>query len=194
MITEREIFMALVDGDQVRPADAIVLLEGDGLNRYQHAVELYKEQMAPLLVFSGGITDYDYGSFPYEEVKPFLLKEGIPPHCLYHENVSLHTKQQGDEIMNLCRGNGWDSIILVASHYHQYRAYLTFLKSMFDSGLKLLIYNSPVRNLKWFSDERWGNRFTLLQNEFERIKKYRQAGHLATYEEAIEYQKWKEQH
>lgn len=186
--------MALVDGDQVRPADAIVLLEGDGLNRYQHAVELYKEQMAPLLVFSGGITDYDYGSFPYEEVKPFLLKEGIPSHCLYHENVSLHTKQQGDEIMNLCRERGWNSIILVASHYHQYRAYLTFLKSMFDSGLKLLIYNSPVRNLKWFSDERWGNRFTLLQNEFERIKKYRQAGHLATYQEAIEYQKWKEQH
>ena len=38
--------MALVDNDILRPSDAIILLEGDGLNRFRKAVELYKNNVA----------------------------------------------------------------------------------------------------------------------------------------------------
>ena len=37
-----------------------------------------------------------------------------------------------------------------------------------------------------------GVRFERLEQEFIRIQKYSQLGHLATYGEAIDYQKWKE--
>jgi uncharacterized SAM-binding protein YcdF (DUF218 family) len=193
MLTEREIFIALVDNDLIQPSDAIILLEGDGMNRYPHAVELYKKGVSKTIVFSGGIANYEYGSYPFKDIKPFLLKEGIPEFSIIHESKSLNTKQQSIEIMNLCKINNWNKIVLVGSHYHQYRAYLTFLKSMYDSQLKILIFNSPAKELKWFTENDWGSRLACLQKEFERIDNYSHLGHLATYKEAIEYQKWKEE-
>lgn len=192
-MTDREIFMALVDGDTILKADAIVLLEGDGFNRYMHAVELYKQGYSPFFVFSGGITDYSYGSFPFQDIEPLILKCGVPKEKLIYENKSLNTKQQADEIMKLCTVRHWNKIILVASHYHQYRAYLTFLKAMFNHELELVIYNSPVRSLQWFANNNaWGSRFSCLKGEFERIEKYTKQGDLVTLQQAIEYQKWKE--
>ena len=82
--------------------------------------------------------------------------------------------------------------MLVASHEHQYRAYLTFLKVILDIGNDIILYNAPVRNLGWFKDLGWGIRCERLEQEFIRIEKYSQLGHLATYKEAIEYQQWKE--
>ena len=57
MLTEREMFISLVDNDLICESDAIVLLEGDGLNRFRHAIQLFKNGLAPLIVFSGGIID-----------------------------------------------------------------------------------------------------------------------------------------
>lgn len=193
MMTDREIFMALVDADSIHKSDVIVLLEGDGFNRYQHAVNLYRDGLAPIIVFSGGITDYDYGSYPYEEIEPLMLKLGVNKDDVCHESTSLHTKQQADEIIRLCIEKGWTKIILVGSHYHQYRAYLTFLKSMFNANVSLQIYNSPVRELSWFSFNEWGDRLSCLKNEFERIERYFLQNDLVSYKEAIAYQQWKEQ-
>ena len=86
----------------------------------------------------------------------------------------------------------WKKIILVASHEHQYRAYLTFLRQIIDSKSKIVLYNAPARDLKWFVDDGWGIRIDRLENEFNRIEKYLALGHLANFDEAIEYQKWKE--
>ena len=46
MITDREKIIAIIDNDILFPSDAIILLEGDGLNRYQKAVELYNQNIA----------------------------------------------------------------------------------------------------------------------------------------------------
>lgn len=192
MLNSREKLIVLVDNDCVAPSDAIILLEGDGLSRYQHAASLYKRGLAPRIVFSGGITHYDYGSYPFSDVLPLLLKEGVPESAIVHESLSLNTREQAVEIMKLCQQNGWAKIILVGSHYHQYRAYLTFLKAMKESNVKLVIYNSPVRQLEWFSPTDWGVRFDLLMDEFKKIENYSQFGHLLTFDEAIEYQQWKE--
>jgi len=96
------------------------------------------------------------------------------------------------EIVNFSRKNNWKRLILVGSHYHQYRAYLTFLRQIQISNSEIILYNAPARDLKWFHDEGWGNRFDLLEQEFLRIENYSKLGHLATYEQAIAYQRWKE--
>ncbi len=193
MLTDREIFISLVDNDLIQKSDAIILLEGDGLNRYIHAVDLYKRGYSEKIVFSGGIIDHKYGSYPFEEIKPLILNEGVSESALIYESASLHTQQQAVEVMKLCKINNWYKIILVGSHYHQYRAYLTFLRAMNVAGLEIIIMNSPARHLKWFSENDWGSRMECLHDEFERIDKYSALGHLCTYKEAIEYQKWKEQ-
>ena len=191
-MTTREKVIALVDNDCLQKSDAIVLLEGDGLNRYQKAAELYLHGWASRIVFSGGITDYEYGSFPFSDVLPHILRTGVSAEAIIHEDQSRNTREQAIELVKLSENNKWTRLILVATHEHQYRAYLTFLREVLDSHLDLILYNAPVRNLGWFSETGWGTRFERLEKEFERIEEYSQLGHLATFEEAIEYQEWKE--
>lgn len=193
MLTDREKFIALVDNDCLQISDAIVLLEGDGLNRYKKAVDLYNQKFADKIIFSGGITDYEYGSFPFSDVLPYILKTNVPKEAIIHENTSLNTKEQATEVVRMAKKNEWRKIILVATHEHQYRAYLTFLREVLDNYPSLALYNAPVRDLPWFVETGWGIRFDRLNMEFDRIEKYSKLGHLATYKETIEYQKWKEQ-
>ena len=192
MITDREKILAIVDNDCLTPSDAVILLEGDGFFRFSKAVDLYKRGMAKKIVFSGNIIDRDYGSFPFEEVKPFILEGGVPEEDLIHEDVSQHTRQQAIEVIKMAMTNGWKKLALVASHEHQYRAYLTFLREVLDTKSGIILYNAPVRNLNWFVDSGWGIRFERLSVEFERIERYSALGHLATADEVVEYQKWKE--
>ena len=88
-ITNREKFIALVDNDSIDKSDVIVLLEGDGYNRYSKAVELFKKGYSKKIVFSGGITDYDYGSFPFEDIYPKILSEGVPQEAIIIESVEV---------------------------------------------------------------------------------------------------------
>ena len=192
MITDREIIMAIVDNDCLKPSDAIILLEGDGFHRFQKAVDLYKKGLGKKIVFSGAIVQKEYGSYPFEEVKPFILKAGVPEEDLIHEDKSLQTQQQAVEVVKMAMENGWKRLALVASHEHQYRAYLTFLRQVLDLKSGIILYNAPVRNLEWFVDSGWGLRIDRLKAEIERIEKYSEFGHLANAQEVIEYQKWKE--
>ncbi|GHS85283.1 hypothetical protein FACS1894201_04810 [Bacteroidia bacterium] len=191
-MTEREIAIALIDNDTLKVSDAIVLLEGDGLNRYQKAVDLYNDRWANKIIFSGGITDYEYGSFPYIDVLPHILKTGVPEDAIIHEDKSLNTREQAVEVVGMSIERGWERLILVATHEHQYRAYLTFLREVLDKSPNIILYNAPVRNLSWFVQNPWGKRIERLQQEFDRIEKYTLMGHLATAKEMIMYQEWKE--
>ncbi len=192
MITDREIIMAIVDNDCLTKSDAAILLEGDGFFRYKKAVELYKKKVVKNIVFSGNIIDKNYGSYPFEEVKPYILELGVPETVLLYEDKSKHTRQQAVEVVKMALDKGWKKLALVASHEHQYRAYLTFLREIIDTESGIILYNAPARNLNWFVDSGWGTRFDRLSAEFDRIEKYSAMGHLATAEEVVEYQKWKE--
>ena len=192
MITDREKILAIVDNDCLSVSDAIILLEGDGFDRFRKAVSLYKQGQAPKIVFSGNITDYDYGSFPFAEVLPRMLEAGVPEDDIIHEDKSLNTREQAVEVVRMAQERGWKKLILVASHEHQYRAYLTFLREVLDSKSGITLYNAPARNLDWFVDKGWGTRFERLEAEILRIEKYTEMGHLANAQEVIDYQKWKE--
>lgn len=192
MITERETIMAIVDNDCLSKSDVAILLEGDGFFRLQKAVELYRHGVVRKIVFSGNTVKKEYGSYPFEEVRPFILQHDIPEEDLIHEDKSLNTQQQAVEVVKIAMKSGWKKLALVASHEHQYRAYLTFLRVVLDTDSGIILYNAPVRNLNWFIDSGWGTRFDRLSAEFERIEKYSAIGHLANAGEVIEYQKWKE--
>jgi uncharacterized SAM-binding protein YcdF (DUF218 family) len=192
MITEREKIMAIVDSDCLTNADAAILLEGDGLFRIEKAVDLYHKGIVKKIVFSGNIINREYGSYPYEEIKPYILKAGVPEEDIIHENRSLNTRQQAVEIIKMAADYGWKKLALVASNDHQYRAYLTFLREILDTKSGIILYNTPARNLNWFVDSGWGMRIDRLTAEFDRIEQYSKIGHLASASEVIEYQKWKE--
>lgn len=191
-MTEREKFIVLVDNDKLKASDAIILLEGDGYNRVDTAVDLYKSKCAPKIIFSGEIDNPDYGSFPSRKIIPELIKKGVSESDVIHENKSQNTREQAIEVIKIAVSNEWKRLILVASHYHQYRAFLTFLKVILDQNLNLELINFPARNLSWFEETGWGKRFDLLEGELKKIDTYAGYSHIATFSDAIKYFMWKE--
>ena len=113
MITEREKILAIVDNDCLSMSDAIILLEGDGFDRFRKAVSLYKQGQAPKIVFSGNITDYDYGSYPFAEVLPRMLEAGVPEEDIIHEDKSLNTREQAVEVVRMAQERGWRKLIRI---------------------------------------------------------------------------------
>jgi uncharacterized SAM-binding protein YcdF (DUF218 family) len=188
MLSPREKFICLVSNDSPKKADVIVILEGDGLNRIEKGAELYKAGFAPVVVISGDI-DKKPHSIPAAEMKPYLIKAGVPDESIILEEKSMNTREQAIEINRLAVDNKWHSIIMVASHYHQYRAYLTFLKPILDNKQNVRLINCPARNLSWFLNDEsaGGKRSDVLENEFEKIEAYRLNGHQPSYEDAIKY-------
>lgn len=193
-MTEREIVMALIANDRLEKADAIVILEGDGFNRIEYACSLLLKDWAKILVFSGGISNIENGSYSFEQCLPKIVATGVSLHAVIHEKSSTNTWEQAVAVIDLCKEKNWSKIIIVASHYHQYRAFLTFLQVLQIASLDRLIkiINAPVTDVDWFISEPWGKRIDLLQLEFQKIEIYMQKGHVSKYENAIDYFKWKE--
>ncbi|MCR5669024.1 MAG: YdcF family protein [Lachnospiraceae bacterium] len=184
--------MAIIDNDCLVQSDVAILLEGDGYHRINKAAELYKTGIVKKVVFSGNIVDKKYGSYPFEELKSTILGAGVSEEDMIHEDVSMNTLEQAQQIVKMASENGWKRLVLVASAEHQYRAYLTFLKEILNKESDILLFNQPARNLSWFIDDGWGDRFHRLDAEFDRIERYTALGHLATVEDVVKYQRWKE--
>ncbi|WP_038073203.1 YdcF family protein [Treponema sp. C6A8] len=192
-MTEREAFIALLDTDEPQKSDAIILLEGDGFARYKKAVSLYKSGIAPLICFSGGFDDEKSGAFTYEKVKPLILEAGVPEKDLILEDKSKNTYEQAIEIMQLAQQNNWKRIVLVASHYHSYRAFLTFLCVQKLKFPDLIMDMAAVKDLDWYEETDWGRRIDLLASELDKIEVYQNKNNVASYAEGLEYLKWKKQ-
>jgi len=193
ILSSREQFIVLTDHDRLEKADVIVLLEGDKEARVPHACRLLKDGWAPRLIFSGGLRSHKNGSYPIEDIAMSFHMQGIDINSLIIEEKSLQTNEQAINIINLCENEQWNSIILVASHYHQYRAFLTFLQVLQNRKLErtIEIINSAATRLNWFEVLEYGVRFQLLETEFEKIEYYKEKQHVAQFEDAIKYYKWR---
>ena len=190
-LTDREHAIILIANDPIKRGDAAILLEGDGYHRVAEAVRLYREGWVEHVVVSGGVCQIERGNYPSEMFLPELIKLGVKEEHIVVEGRSQHTWDQAVEVLALARANGWRRILLVASHYHQFRAYLTFLKVILDNADDLEIINTPARQPPWFATTPWGIRWDLLEMEFRKIDAYRASGHVAGYADAIAYHRWK---
>ena len=172
----------------VNKSDAIIILEGDGDNRVKHACNLYKQKYSSNLVFSGDDLKLEYGSFPLSYIENTFTKNNIQIKNIIHENKSKNTKEQAQQVIKLCLKNRWDSIIIVASNFHQYRAYLTFIQELYTHDLtdSIKIYNSPCC-LSWFEHNKWAVRYDLLKDEFKKISFYQSKGDVCSYKKALLY-------
>ncbi len=184
---------SLINDIEVSKSDAVILLEGDGLNRIEESCKLVINDIAPVLVFSGGIDNESYGSYNYEKCKKEIEKFNLRNDQLILELKSKHTREQAENIIALAQEKKWSKIILVASNFHIYRVYLTFLKVLEEKGLTKKI-NLLIKSvhLSWFEELKWGRRLDLLRDEILKIEEYQKKGHIPTYESVVEYFQWKE--
>ncbi len=170
----------LAKRDTLQKADAIVVLCGNGFERIQFALSLYKDQFAKKLLLVGTT-----GSRPAKEMAQYAKEYGVPEQDIMLELDSRNTKENALNVLKTARDEQWSKIILVTSPHHQLRAYLTFKKVWSLSPNTVNIINYPPLNYSWFDrieSSRDKNKKVLrifyFFTEWYRIFKYRLKGDL----------------
>lgn len=88
--------------------------------RAEKAAELYRQGLAPLMIFSGGVV----GKFSSEAsvARDLAVRAGVPPAACVLEEASHTTRENAEQTAALLRSRRIDEVVLVSDGYHLFRA------------------------------------------------------------------------
>jgi uncharacterized SAM-binding protein YcdF (DUF218 family) len=131
--------------DEARPADAIAIFgaaEYDGRPspvlraRLDHALELYRRGLAPLMITLGGGDPADLhseGGVGHD----YLLAHGVPEKAIIAETQSDNTEESAERLAVIARTNWFKNIVVVSDGTHLFRIHAICA----EDGLQ--VYTSP---------------------------------------------------
>ena len=137
---------AVAGRDEARPADAIAVFGAAEYGgrpspvlhaRLDHAVELYRTQIAPLVITLGGGSDRDSGMTEGGVGRDYLLANGVPYDRIVAETRSVDTEQQVARLAEIAHARHLNTIVVVSDGTHLFR----IRKLCEDAGLT--VYTSP---------------------------------------------------
>lgn len=190
--TEVDTLLAMVMAELPKSADAIVWLQGDRFDRGPKVLDLFTLGYASRIVLTGNNAFTGPGKRSGEnnisllEMREWLIERGVPLETILVENQSMNTREQAEHTIDFASAEGWKTILLVASPYHQLRAFLTFLKYTQEAGWPGRIVNQPA-DLAWDSIPSGRDLAAreYLSLEIKKINAYRED--VASFEEGITY-------
>jgi uncharacterized SAM-binding protein YcdF (DUF218 family) len=134
-------------GDQARPVDAIVVMgaaQYDGepspqlAARLDHVVELWPQDIAPLVVVTGGNQPGD--RFTEAEASArYLVERGVPQDAIVLENEGGNSYESLDGVAGLLGERGLSDVLIVTDPYHSLRSRLIAE----DVGLSAYVSPTP---------------------------------------------------
>jgi uncharacterized SAM-binding protein YcdF (DUF218 family) len=138
---------AVAGRDEARPADAIAVFGAAEYvgrpspvlhARLDHALDLYHEQMAPLVItLGGGSGDLDKGMTEGGVGRDYLLANGVPYEQIEAETESVDTGQQVERLAEIAQTRHLNSIIVVSDGTHLFR-----IRKLCEAA-GLTVYTSP---------------------------------------------------
>jgi len=137
---------AVASEDDAVPADAIAVFGAAEYSghpspvlhaRLDHAVELYRKQIAPLVITLGGGSDKDSGNTEGGVGRDYLLANGIPFGNIIAETRSIDTEQQVHRLAAIAHENNLHHIVVVSDGTHLFR-----IKELCEEA-GLDVYTSP---------------------------------------------------
>jgi uncharacterized SAM-binding protein YcdF (DUF218 family) len=135
------------DRDERVPADVIVVLgaaQYDGRPspvfraRLDHAVELYREGLAPVMIMTGGIGAGDTVS-EATVGRRYAIRMGVPAESILTERSGLRSAESMQAVARLMRQRGLHTALLVSDPFHMLRLRVL----AFRVGVRA--YSSPTR-------------------------------------------------
>ncbi len=121
---------AVASNDEAQPADAIAVFgAAEYLGhpspvlhaRLDHAVDLYRKQIAPLVITLGGGSDKDSGNTEGGVGRDYLLANGVPFGSIIAETHSIDTEQQVHRLAAIAHENHLHHIVVVSDATHLFR-------------------------------------------------------------------------
>ena len=134
-------------GDMARPASAIVVLGAAQYAgkpspvlraRLDHAIDLWKRQLAPRIIFTGGFGDRDTTS-EAAVAQRYAVNHGVSPEAILLENSGRSTSESLAQVAALMQAEPTRDVILVSDPFHMLRL------SILARRLGLTPFPSPTR-------------------------------------------------
>ncbi len=176
----REITDYLFLEDELAPADLIVVFGGKRLERAERAAELYKQGLAPRILFTGG-DKRGIGVCEAERLRDHAVSLGVPPEACMVECESVNTLENVRMSVALVEeALGWKNIqnvILVSSPYHLRRVKLT-VAHYIPRSVNILCCpdtRTDVTRENWWHTAEGQN---LVYRELEKVRNYAFQGEL----------------
>lgn len=162
-----------------KKADAIIILQGDRLDRVKKVKSLYDNNFARQIVITGNNNLIGEGKCIGEsdihlsKIKEYFLANKIPKKAIIIDDQALNTKEQAINMIKLAKGKKWSKLLIVTSPYHLLRAYLTFLKQSIERNWQGNIIMQAA-DLDWqaIPSGRSKTAMEMLTIEMEKLKKY----------------------
>jgi vancomycin permeability regulator SanA len=163
-VTFVQVWLAARD-DQARPAQAIVVFGTAQYNgvpspvlaaRLDHAVELYEEGLAPVIVVTGGNQPGDKFTEATASAN-YLIQRGVPDEDVLREVSGTSSWQSLAAAANFLAERDISEVLLVSDPFHSYRI------RVMASELGLKGHSSPTRTspIKGLSEARYMVRETV---------------------------------
>lgn len=184
----REQFLCALFNGPLLPADALVVFSGDGKVRLHTAVGALRQRAAHHVLVSGGVDDPPH-SLHADDMRRYLIERGLAPDRIVVDADSLNTREQAVRLASECLSREWETVTLVATHYHLPRAFLTVLQALAECEAdKVLVLPLPAPAKWWEAPPGLDvTRMDLLADEFRKIDEYGALGHVANYEDGLAY-------
>jgi uncharacterized SAM-binding protein YcdF (DUF218 family) len=151
--------------DQRRPADAIVVLGAAQYNgrpspvfraRLDHALQLYREGLAPRLVVTGGVGRRDTMS-EATVARQYLLNRKVPPQAIVSQPQGRSTEESMTAVAKWLQASHLRRVILVSDPFHMFRLRLearrTGLEAYTSPTDSSPISDNPVLELRYLAAE-----------------------------------------
>lgn len=110
--------------------------------RINHAIQLYEDERADHLIFTGGIGHRDRVS-EAAVAKNYAIANGVPASAILIEEQSTSTIENLTNVRALTDGSEINSFLIVSTPIHQKRALLVANRLGMDA------YTSPTRTTRW---------------------------------------------
>jgi uncharacterized SAM-binding protein YcdF (DUF218 family) len=151
--------------DQRRPVDAIIVLGAAQYNgrpspvlraRLDHAIGLYREGYAPLIVVTGGVGRGDTIS---EAIvgRRYLVAREVPDESVFAQPVGRSTRTSMTAVAQWLHGRGLRRVLLVSDPFHMFRlrleAHRTALEAYTSPTESSPISDNPVLELRYLFAE-----------------------------------------
>jgi uncharacterized SAM-binding protein YcdF (DUF218 family) len=160
------VLVLFVSQEDQRPSvEAIVVLGAAQYNgrpspvlraRLDHALGLYREGLAPIIVVTGGVGVGDTTSEAMVG-RRYLMGHGVPAEAVAAEAVGRTTTTSMDAVATWLRGRGMSRVILVSDPFHMFRlrleAHRTGLQAYTSPTESSPISDNPVLELRFLLAE-----------------------------------------
>jgi len=122
---------SVAHNNQAQPADAIAVFGAAEYSghpspvlhaRLDHAVSLYNEKIAPVIItLGGGAGAGDNGNTEGGVGRDYLLANGVPYDRIIAETESIDTEQQAERLAAIADANHFHRIVVVSDGTHLFR-------------------------------------------------------------------------